>query len=328
MISGVELEKFRGIRSVGAPLEISKFTVLMGPNGAGKSSILEALCLLPPGGMFLDMNKGTFLGIRGHDSKRSLVYLGSDEARVITRTEGGEVEIAIYGAEHELSFGKGYMLSASGLFAHVKPDDSELAKVLGIGPNEVSSYSLIFSGDTDWQMRLASSLASTSTWWTRVEASGAHWRVVKELVDQGLIPERFTEVVPVGDELRLRKETSSGPYYLRLNEVSTGLKSFLVAALAIEVANPKLILWDDFESNTHPSLLGHILGWLSSRPAQVVIATHSIDVLYELAMGKVQEFTVLRLKKSAEDVVSAEVLREDDLAESFEANIDPRKIVG
>ncbi|PMP97241.1 MAG: hypothetical protein C0167_01510, partial [Nitrososphaera sp.] len=87
-------------------------------------------------------------------------------------------------------------------------------------------------------------------------------------------------------------------------------------------------LWDDFESNTHPSLLGHILGWLSSRPAQVVIATHSIDVLYELAMGKVQEFTVLRLKKSAEDVVSAEVLREDDLAESFEANIDPRKIVG
>ncbi|MGB9734404.1 MAG: AAA family ATPase, partial [Conexivisphaera sp.] len=67
MISGVELEKFRGIRSVGAPLEISKFTVLMGPNGAGKSSILEALCLLPPGGMFLDMNKGTFLGIRGHD---------------------------------------------------------------------------------------------------------------------------------------------------------------------------------------------------------------------------------------------------------------------
>lgn len=47
IIHKLDLEHFRGIRRLGKPIKLDKFTILIGANNSGKTTILDALSLLP-----------------------------------------------------------------------------------------------------------------------------------------------------------------------------------------------------------------------------------------------------------------------------------------
>ena len=335
MIRGVELENFRGIRRTATPLELSKFTVLIGRNGVGKSSIVEALFFMPPNPLTIPsvpfplLDKDALLSKIHGNLGRNFLYGGGDRALVKLRMDNGEVELRILeNAPIEATEGFCSALSRQ-IVACVKPGEfGKLAEALGIEPKAISNYSLMISGDARWQEALFRQFEDSRVW-ELVERSGIHYKLVKELSDEGLVPERFTEMVLLSGTLKIRREIGGRPHYLSPDDISAGLRSFLIARLAVEMVKPRLILWDDFEANVHPSLLSYMLKWLGSLDAQVVIATHSIDVLYELAVGgQVDEYGVVRLKKDANDELSAEVLQEDELLAHFQGNIDPRIVEG
>ena len=96
--------------------------------------------------------------------------------------------------------------------------------------------------------------------------------------------------------------------------------------LLIEALKPKLILWDDFEVFAHPSLIKILLTWLGEGDWQVVLTTHSIDVLYELLEVKPKDATVLQLAKTKNDVLRYEKLTLNDLEDLIMANQDPRLV--
>ena len=87
------------------------------------------------------------------------------------------------------------------------------------------------------------------------------------------------------------------------------------------------MLWDDFEASAHPTLVKVLLNWLCKKDWQVVLSTHSIDVLNSLLDVKPKNAKVIQLKKTDEDILIHQDLSLDDLESLFEANQDPRILV-
>jgi len=70
-----------------------------------------------------------------------------------------------------------------------------------------------------------------------------------------------------------------------------------------------------------------LLKWLSDKDCQVIISTHSIDVLRALLEVKSEDTTVLQLKKTANDILLHEALTLDELKDMIYASHDPRLLV-
>jgi len=328
MIEWISVENFRGISRTPKPLPLSKFTVLIGLNGSGKSALLEALYMLPPMGLLPLINHDraaaiisahlTFSGIFYRYGDHAMLSMGMGDSKI--EIELLERPMTIFQPEPEF-----YRLY-EGHFARMKPGWQEVARMLDIDPGKLPSYSILVTGGDDWRRKIAQGLATPDSW-NAIVRSGIHTRLVRDFVRSGALPEEFTEVLLAQDGLRLRSERGNSAFYVRLEDAAAGLRSFLTAALWIGAVNPRLVLWDDFEANAHPSLIAQALRWLSSLDSQVVMATHSIDVLYELVMGN-YEFSVLRLRRSPDDELTAERLDADEVEKYFEGGMDPRKVFG
>jgi len=59
----------------------------------------------------------------------------------------------------------------------------------------------------------------------------------------------------------------------------------------------------------------------------VFIATHSIDVLYELPHIASRDGQVIVLRKTRDDVLHYKILYMDDLEDFIDRSVDPRKIM-
>jgi len=327
MMEWISVENFRGISRTPEPLPLSKFTVLIGLNGSGKSALLEALYMLPPAGSLPLINYARADAIiSAHLALSGLFYRYGDHATLRMGVGDSKIEIELLERPMGVVPPPEFYRLDEGHFARMNPGWQEAARALDIDPGELSSYSILVTGGDDWRRRIAQGLTITSSW-NAVTRSGIHTRLVRDFVRSGALPEEFTEVLLAQDGLRLRSERDGSAFYVRLEDAAAGLRSLLTAALWIGTVNPRLVLWDDFEANAHPSLIEHALRWLSSLDSQVVMATHSIDVLYELVMGN-YEFSVLRLRRSPDDELTAERLDADDVERNFEGGMDPRKIFG
>ncbi|MHC1636397.1 MAG: hypothetical protein ACXQTS_07285 [Candidatus Methanospirareceae archaeon] len=85
------------------------------------------------------------------------------------------------------------------------------------------------------------------------------------------------------------------------------------------------MLWDDFEISAHPSLIRILIEWLSEKDFQVIISTHSIDVLSELIDVRPKDAIVLQLFKTEDDVLHHTKLGLDNLEVMMEdTQHDPR----
>jgi len=327
LVRQLNIEGFRGIRKCKEPLELSKFTVLIGRNNSGKSAVLESLYLpllsLRSSDSAYDIDRLGLLS-RLHGGPSSLVYAYSGVAEVdytinerkvaVEVDAGGNAKLLMDGAEM------------------MRPLDS-LADILGTEPNFTAVGRTIFfiPNETSLLKGLVDRIENVENW-NLIVKTGAHVSVVEELVNK-CVDDRYTEVL-LSPGLCLRKELAlnyaSGRnfLYIKLPDLGDGLKKAVAVSLWLETYKPKMVLWDDFEASAHPSLIRQLLEWLSKKDWQVILSTHSIDVLSKLLEVRPKDAKVLQLRKTRDDILIHGSFSMEELESVMEeAQHDPRLLV-
>jgi len=77
----------------------------------------------------------------------------------------------------------------------------------------------------------------------------------------------------------------------------------------------------------HPSLIGEVLRWLAERDWQVVLATHSLDVLFRLRDVWPEDARIILLCKTPDDALRADYMSLEELDRAIRSNQDPRYLV-
>jgi len=148
-----------------------------------------------------------------------------------------------------------------------------------------------------------------------------------ELIDK-VVHDRFTETLVQFDEITLRKELpDKRVIYVRTADLGDGVERVLIYGLWLETYKPKVVLWDDLEASAHPGLVEAVLEWLAGRDWQVVLTTHSYDVLERLVAVEPDDASVVVLRKGADDVLDSRVLGLDELRRMIESHMDVRRVV-
>jgi len=294
---------------------------LVGRNCSGKSTILEALSFLPDPDIndpFRKTSKYTF--VKDLHSGKPLVYGYSGTAKLeylscskdITRN----VRINIRDEK------------SPDLFIDEKEFGEpvgKLAELMKMNKEEIQNCVFFIPNSTDF-MRKIENLIINENFRDKINKIGANLSVARAV--SNCIHEKFTEVIV--ETLSVRKELPDKVFYIKLSDLGDGIEKAIKIMLILETLKPKLVIWDDFESSAHPSLIEILLNWLIKKDWQVVISTHSIDVLYELIDMKdgknvnTEDVTVLLLEKMDDDVLVYEKLSFDELEDLIIANQDPR----
>lgn len=205
---------------------------------------------------------------------------------------------------------------------------SQLAEIFKVGQDKIQNTIVFIPNNTQFIEKIEKYIEKKEVRNQAVKL-GANVSVAKAVSE--CIHEKFTEVIP--ETLSVRKELPDGNVlYIRLSDLGDGVEKAIKVMLVLETLKPKLVLWDDFEASAHPSLIKILLRWLIEKDWQVVISTHSIDVLYELVDMKDEaknvnpDVTILLLEKMKDDVLVYEKLSLDDLEDLIIANQDPRMV--
>ena len=338
LISSVRLWEFKGIRACEEPIRLSRFTVLIGRNNSGKTSVLEALALLPysllrrgPTNYNLQPFRKSWSDALNilHGGLSSLIYGYTGKAKInylvkgnmITRILSTSGEIRTLINNEELAVG---IIAPR---AYESEYEKRLADIMGIKDPEELLFSIIFlPNDSFLLSSLAKEIASI-TEWAKVEKSGANVAIVRDLIAKA-VHDRFTEATVRFNSIVLRKELPDGRViYVKAADLGDGVERVLIYGLWLETYKPKVVLWDDIEASAHPGLIEAVLEWLASRDWQVVLTTHSYDVLERLVAIEPEGASVVVLKKGADDVLEPRVLSLDELREMLESHVDVRKVV-
>jgi len=331
-VKNIDINEFRGIRRLSKPLELTNFTILIGRNNVGKTSILEALYLLTypftislppyndsPINIVSKLHGGFSSLVYGYIGEASITYnlvsnikladmgLSGNDVRVVVRSNGSS---EIWFAERSLDNAT-YQLVLNSLGCSL--DRNLVALYI---PNNTVYYDML----------KGFALRDEVLRW--IEKNGFHRKVVDEYISRAVY-DRFTEVLKRGDRLCLRKEIDRGigPLYIDVDSIGEGIKRFILTYFAIEYLNPKIVLWDDIEVAAHPSLLEIVIRWLSESGRQIVISTHSLDVLHILTLIMPKNARVIVLRKTRDDIVEWRSFEIDEIDEIVGKGIDIRKIV-
>lgn len=319
-ISQVDIEEFRGIKKCQEPLRLSKFNVLLGRNNAGKSTVLGALSLLPlpwHAGPIGSLSRKDFLGelIGG---PRSLVYAYSGKARVsyVINDSQWKIELEDTGA---IGFSIDNVTSSDTV--------RQVASSLDVEPNAENIQRLVFfiPNSTEFIKTLIRNVRE-DRYWNFVVKQRAHLEAASQISE--CVDDKYTEILIYKDALCARKELpKGGPFYIKLEDLGDGVEKVAAVMLFVNTFTPDVILWDDFEASAHPSLMRMLLSWLNSRQWQVVLSTHSIDVLDRLLELKLKDAQIIQLKKTSDDILLHKELTMEELEDIMKANQDPRLLV-
>ena len=316
-ISEIDVKEFRGIKRCKEPIKLSKFNVLIGKNNSGKSSLLESLYLFPSPQIESIYKKGNKIDqiTKLHSGRDGLVYGYSGNATITYNHNKMlfTIELTSTGGEN--------------VFIDDEATGSQeyISKMLAIPEPNLKDISIYIPNDTEIVNKYAEYVSLMEN---EIVKSGANKRVA-EFVNQ-CIDEKYTEVLWIREGLSCRKERPDGsPLYIKLDDLGDGIKRATIIMLLLEAHSPHIVLWDDFESASHPTLIRAQLEWLSKKDWQVVLATHSIDVLYQLLDIEISpaDLQILQMKKLNDDTLVYESLTIDDLDDLMNANADPRRLV-
>jgi AAA15 family ATPase/GTPase len=348
LVKSFDIGEFRGIRGLKKPIELGKFNVLVGRNSSDKTSILQALYLLampirgyaiPPYGKSATEYIESLTG-----AKNRLIYGYSGEARISFELEVKGVfrnphsslssifpptleAVNVEKVEVEMSTEEAYVevkvtVSSDGGKTEVYLSwDKYETLINSLNPKAI--LALYIPNNSDAYTSLQKSILKD---FDDIAKKGLHTKVFREYL-KDLVYDKFTEIFIRGEELFARKEIEGTATYISLNDIGEGLKRFILTYFAVEHLNPALILWDDIEIAMHPSLMNTSLKWLTDSDRQVVIATHSFDVLHSLTLIEPKDAKVILLKKDDNDVIHHKSLEIDELEEILEKGIDPRAVI-
>jgi len=316
LITGLELKGFRGVRETSETIPLKRFNILIGRNNSGKTTVLEALSLLPSPDYQTpphSVPRIQLITIQHHSRGDALIYGYAGTATLIYHSD-------LVGAEWTIDT-KGNLIR--NIFI---PKIQTVFQDLIFYSKHVSCYY-----SPNLHKSIEEQLVREDVWKT-VEKTKAHNYVVRDVVNPS-VSDNFTEVTPhyLRDQnvwiLQARREFPDGTSaYIRLSEIGDGVKRTIIPLLWFEAAKPSIVLWDDIESSMHPSLLENVLKWLLKKDWQVVISTHSIDVLYTFAEVGVEDSQVITLRKTPDDVLMHQTLSLDELRTLLESGSDPRKL--
>lgn len=323
MFSEAKLENFRGVRRCKKPIKLGKFTLLIGANNSGKSTLLEALFFLPcpwdnyPLSIIGRGRLGIFEML--HSSRDALVYRYSGGARVECTLEDKQLTLEVSNGGAPRLFVEGQEFGSTEIAGVAR-------RIWGsaLPSREIVDHTLYIPNSDEFMRALEAQLVNS---WSMVERTGAHFRVVRDIISK-VVEDRFTEAYVRFNRIVLRKELPSGePYAVRARDLGDGIERFLMTALFLEAVEPKVVLWDDLEVAAHPSLIRKMIEWLAEHDWQVVASTHSIDVLHEFVLAEPKGAKVIALRKTADDALVHKVISLKRLESLIESGQDVRKLM-
>ena len=322
-IHQVNIEEFRGIKKCKEPIKLSKFNILIGRNHSGKSTILGALSLLPIPSDNIEPVVGKYRidflkELIGGDS--SLVYAYSGKAKLTygVNNDTWEIEVNEMGRVEKMT------INNESIY---RSDISRIASSLNVDVVQRDIQRLVFfiPNSTEFIKTLIGKLR-WDEYWNFVVKRRAHFEVASQISQ--CVDDQYSEILIYKEHLCARKELpKAGPFYIKLADLGDGVEKAIAIMLFVNAFKPDVVLWDDFEAAAHPTLIRMLLKWLSEGEWQVVLSTHSIDVLDRLLEVKPKDAKVIQLKKTADDILLHKELTLEELEALMEANQDPRLLV-
>jgi len=295
---------------------------------------LEALSLFPRPDYTVPYfgNKKAELVANLHSGKASLVY-GYSGFTSVEYTVDGEYlgwKLSTSGDVTDFSIGRGRDRNVRD--RAISDPYGSIAKLLhvssqeGMSTGEMVSRLVFFIPSRTSFLRTLEHMSQDSASQHFLTKTGAHARVAKELINE-CVDDNYTEIL-FTPEIKLRKERADGlPLYISVRDVGSGVEKTAVATLWLDALNPSVVLWDDFEVFAHPTLVAQLLKWLEKKKWQVIVSTHSIDVLSKVLEVRPEGCTIVQLKKTNADVLVHNVLSLEQLEDIMDSSQDPRNLV-
>lgn len=296
MIDALEIMNFRGVKEGGVE-GLSALSILVGPNNCGKSTVLEALSTLSGANASTTYRPLMKRGGPAHDAAARIVGANRKTALIIGRGDG--IRLAL-----QLDVGKG-----------LDPDQVREARSEGLippyhslaveGSFTVNGSTRTLSSSTllDQAGKLATAWGGSAEVLSTVMVDVLAVRADSQLEDAfsaiqraGRLKEVLTALkksMPRLEDMQILKSAEGGEFLLNLFVAGAqpipaylagdGLKRFMViAAACLERPDPCLVLLEEPESFQHPRYLAelvHLLLELASPTRQIVVATHSIELI-------------------------------------------------
>jgi len=312
LVSKLNIKEFRGIKSCKTPIELSNFTVLIGRNNSGKSTILEALSLLPSPNIVNSISGHKRIDYleKLHQSRKRLLYLYAGTSNLEYYIENKVIQFEIN--ENNID----YLINKQSLPSNNY--DIAFSQMLKHNYQELQQSVLYIPCISSILDDLENKIRSLKE---LVMKKGYHIEIANILNE--FVNDKYSEIVFL-EPISLRKVYQNNIEYLQLKDLGSGAEKVVKIMILLELLEPRLVLIDDFEAGLHPSLIKIFIKWLKDKKWQIVISTHSIDLLYHLAEIKPEDATILQLNKSNEDILNYNVLNLEELEDILNANTDPR----
>ncbi|NPA47691.1 MAG: AAA family ATPase [Thermococci archaeon] len=304
-----EISEFRGIRRLSSPIPLRRFNILIGKNNAGKSTLMEAIFVgtVPEyGEPVTGNNVHDFIMSRHDNEARRLIYKYAGRAQITCETEKRTI-------------------------THILRDGGDLLRRISSRRNEIVQRSkepstispvVFLPYDIEFMKRINGFLEKREP---EIVKKKIHTKTARRI--SKVLDEEFTEIVLKKDGWYFRRSDAS---YIHIEDAGDGVKKSVKVMMLLELLQPKLVLWDDFDAALHPGMLRELMKWLALGPWQVVLSTHSIDVLYYFDDLKEEidgfDGQVIFLRKDSKDVLHHRELNPDEVETLLESNVDPRLI--
>lgn len=316
-ISSIDISEFRGIKRCVHPINFSKFNVLIGRNNSCKTAILEALHLFP------DPNIRALFDGKNRPKSRSLEELHSGSNCLVFGYAGqANIKYTVLEKELEVILKTKDITDPDIILGGDSWDDSltGLANEFNLDDQNLENLSLFLPNDDRAFRAYTEYLRDNEPLVIKNQANSRVVKFVNKCID-----DVYSEVFWKEGGLHSRKLLENGnPMYVKIPDLGEGVKRAILSMLLLETVSPGIVLWDDFGSTDHPSLVRAELDWLSQKNWQVFLITHSIDVLYELLRARIPDTVVLQVSKSPDDRLIWNPLSIDDLQGLVNAHADPR----
>lgn len=278
MITGIEIERFRGIRE-GRLEGLTPLTVLVGPNGSGKSTVLDALLIgggpltghairravqrrasLVSGAPWLaygrDSNHPTKVVVRSEQAAKRVEFIveGSVPAEPVVAYRAASGDAAVDG---RLDFGDGPRARPQ-FETHCALAGVEAVRVVEAATDDLSVLADLFD---------------------RIQGSPGHSFVVDSL--RQVAGEAAT--LEIGsDRGRAILKLNNGQHSVPVDLCGDGLRSLLLLCLELAAFPLGTVLLEEPEARQHPKAIWQtaaVLRWAVAQGCQVIASTHSLEFL-------------------------------------------------
>ncbi|TFF96254.1 MAG: ATP-binding protein [Promethearchaeota archaeon] len=199
--------------------------------------------------------------------------------------------------------------------------ESEYAQFFNVQPNLLENLVLYIPMHTDIVKKIEKEIKEHKD---LIMKKGYHMEVAKML--NKCVDDKYSDIAFL-EPISIRKELPNNFVYLPLKDLGSGAENFVSLVSFIEIIKPKLLLIDDFETGFHPSLIRTFIKWLKKKYIQVVLSTHSIDVLDGLVEIQPESTRVILLKKNEADILKHKIFPLQKLQDFLNANTDPRYLI-